>query len=99
MKVERPCLQYHLGHCEAPCVNYISKTAYQKQARLAVDALEGRNKTLYRELQDKMEAAATAEQFEKAAMYRDQLAALKIIQEQQDIVTTGAGYRFLCRRR
>ena len=38
-----------------------------------------------------MEAAATAEQFEKAAMYRDQLAALKIIQEQQDIVTTGAG--------
>ena len=91
MKVERPCLQYHLGHCEAPCVNYISKTAYQKQARLAVDALEGRNKTLYRELQDKMEAAATAEQFEKAAMYRDQLAALKIIQEQQDIVTAGAG--------
>ena len=91
MKVERPCLQYHLGHCEAPCVNYISKTSYQKQARLAVDALEGRNKTLYRELQDKMEAAATAEQFEKAAMYRDQLAALKIIQEQQDIVTTGAG--------
>ena len=57
MKVERPCLQVPLGHCEAPCVNYISKAAYQKQARLAVDALEGRNRTLYKELQDKMEAA------------------------------------------
>lgn len=91
MKVARPCLQYHLGHCDAPCMNYISKDDYRRQAELAVDALEGRNRRLVNDLRDKMEEAAAGLAFEKAAMYRDQLEALPAVKEQQDIVTTGAG--------
>lgn len=91
MKVARPCLQYHLGHCDAPCMNYISKDDYRRQAELAVDALEGRNRRLVNDLRNKMEEAAAGLAFEKAAMYRDQLEALATVKEQQDIVTTGAG--------
>ncbi len=91
MKVARPCLQYHLGHCDAPCMNYISKDDYRRQAELAVDALEGRNRRLVNDLRNKMEEAAAGLAFEKAAMYRDQLEALAAVKEQQDIVTTGAG--------
>lgn len=91
MKVARPCLQYHLGHCDAPCMNYISKDDYRRQAELAVDALEGRNRRLVNDLRNKMEDAAAGLAFEKAAMYRDQLEALAAVKEQQDIVTTGAG--------
>lgn len=91
MKVERPCLQYHLHHCDAPCVNYITRCEYRRQAEAAIDVLEGRNPDFVRELRKKMETAAENLEFEKAAMYRDRLEALKVIQEQQDIVTTGAG--------
>lgn len=91
MKVARPCLQYHLGHCDAPCMNYISKDDYRRQAELAVDALEGRNRRLVNDLRNKMEEAAAGLAFEKAAMYRDQLEALAAVKEQQDIVTTSAG--------
>ncbi len=91
MKVERPCLQYHLHHCDAPCVNYITRCEYRRQAEAAIDVLEGRNPDFVRELREKMETAAENLEFEKAAMYRDRLEALKVIQEQQDIVTTGAG--------
>lgn len=91
MKVARPCLQYHLGHCDAPCMNYISKDDYRRQAELAVDALEGRNRRLVNDLRNKMEEAAAGLAFEKAAMYRDQLEALAAVKEQQNIVTTGAG--------
>lgn len=91
MKVERPCLQYHLHHCDAPCVNYITRCEYRRQAEAAIDVLEGRNPDFVRELREKMETAAENLEFEKAAMYRDWLEALKVIQEQQDIVTTGAG--------
>ena len=91
MKVARPCLQYHLGHCDAPCMNYISKDDYRRQAELAVDALEGRNRRLVNDLRNKMEEAAAGLALEKAAMYRDQREALAAVKEQQDIVTTGAG--------
>lgn len=65
MKVARPCLQYHLGHCDAPCMNYISKDDYRRQAELAVDALEGRNRRLVNDLRNKMEEAAAGLAFEK----------------------------------
>ena len=72
-------------------MNYISKDDYRRQAELAVDALEGRNRRLVNDLRNKMEEAAAGLAFEKAAMYRDQLEALAAVKEQQDIVTTGAG--------
>lgn len=89
LKADRPCLQYHMGHCDAPCVHYITKADYQDLVRQAVNLLEGRNTPLIRELQQKMEAASEALEFEKAAAYRDQIEAIRVIQSQQNIVTQG----------
>lgn len=89
LKADRPCLQYHMGHCDAPCVHYITKADYQDLVRQAVDLLEGRNTPLIRELQQKMEAASEALEFEKAAAYRNQIEAIRVIQSQQNIVTQG----------
>lgn len=91
MQANRPCLQYHLHHCDAPCVHYITKGEYGKLVEQAVDILEGRDTGVVRKLQEQMEAAAEAMEFEKAAMYRDQITAVKVIQEQQNITTVGGG--------
>lgn len=89
LKADRPCLQYHMGHCDAPCVHYITKADYQELVRQAVDLLEGRTTPLIRDLQQKMEAASDELEFEKAAVYRDQIEAIRVIQSQQNIVTQG----------
>ena len=89
LKADRPCLQYHMGHCDAPCVHYITKADYQELVRQAVDLLEGRNTPIIRDLQQKMEAASDELEFEKAAAYRDQIEAIRVIQSQQNIVTQG----------
>lgn len=91
MQADRPCLQYHLHHCDAPCVHYITKDEYGKLVEQAVDILEGRDTGVVRRLQEQMEAAAEDMEFEKAAMYRDQITAVKVIQEQQNITTVGGG--------
>lgn len=91
MQANRPCLQYHLHHCDAPCVHYITKGEYGKLVEQAVDILEGRDTGVVRKLQEQMESAAEAMEFEKAAMYRDQITAVKVIQEQQNITTVGGG--------
>ena len=89
MQADRPCLQYHLHHCDAPCVHYITKSEYHHLVRQAVDVLDGRNTTVIRQLQECMEQAANEMEFEKAAMYRDQIEAVKVIQEQQNIQVVG----------
>lgn len=91
MQADRPCLQYHLHHCDAPCVHYITKGEYGKLVEQAVGILEGRDTGVVRRLQEQMEAAAEEMEFEKAAMYRDQITAVKVIQEQQNITTVGGG--------
>lgn len=91
MQADRPCLQYHLHHCDAPCVHYITKGEYGKLVEQAVGILEGRDAGIVRRLQEQMEAAAEEMEFEKAAMYRDQITAVKVIQEQQNITTVGGG--------
>ncbi len=89
MQADRPCLQYHLHHCDAPCVHYITKGAYHELVQQAVEILEGRNTEMIRQLQNQMEKAAAQLEFEKAAMYRDQIEAVKVIQEQQNIQVVG----------
>ncbi|WP_317381672.1 excinuclease ABC subunit UvrC [Megasphaera stantonii] len=91
MQADRPCLQYHLHHCDAPCVHYITKGEYGKLVEQAVGILEGRDAGIVRRLQEQMEAAAEELEFEKAAMYRDQITAVRVIQEQQNITTVGGG--------
>src|SRR5580658_6924604 len=87
----RPCLQYQIQRCTAPCVGLITKEAYAGDAAAAVKVLEGRNDEVQQELGRRMEAAAERLEFEDAARLRDQLANLKVIQAQQ-IVTAGGDH-------
>src|SRR5271154_4356886 len=84
----RPCLQYQIQRCTAPCVGLVSKEHYARDVGAAVKVLEGRNDEVSEDLGRRMEAAAARLDFEEAAQLRDQLAKLKIIQSQQ-IVTAG----------
>ncbi|MCU4677546.1 excinuclease ABC subunit UvrC [Catenovulum sp. 2E275] len=80
----RPCLQYQLKRCLAPCVDgYVSDEAYNEQVQLVKLFLQGRSQEVINLLVDKMDAASQSLAFEKAAQYRDQLAALRKVQEQQ----------------
>lgn len=87
MKVQRPCLQYHLGYCEAPCVGLVSKEKYRTYIDQIVQVLEGKHIPLLDELKASMEAAAEELDFEKAAQLRDQLQALDKLREKQRMVT------------
>ena len=79
----RPCLQHQIGRCSAPCVGLISKEDYAGDVDGAVRVLEGRNDEVQRELADRMEAASARLEFEKAAVIRDQIAAIQALQAQQ----------------
>jgi excinuclease ABC subunit C len=87
----RPCLQYQIQRCTAPCVGLVSKEHYARDVGAAVKVLEGRNDEVSEDLGRRMEAAAEQLNFEEAAQLRDQLAKLKVIQAQQ-IVTAGADH-------
>jgi excinuclease ABC subunit C len=87
----RPCLQYQIQRCTAPCVGLVSKEHYARDVSAAIKVLEGRNDEVSEELGRRMDAAAERLDFEEAAQLRDQLAKLKVIQSQQ-IVTAGADH-------
>jgi excinuclease ABC subunit C len=87
----RPCLQYQIQRCTAPCVGLVSKEHYARDVGAAIKVLEGRNDEVGEDLGRRMEAAAERLEFEEAAQIRDQLAKLKVIQAQQ-IVTAGADH-------
>jgi excinuclease ABC subunit C len=87
----RPCLQYQIQRCTAPCVGLISREHYARDVGAAIKVLEGRNDEVSEDLGRRMEAAAGRLEFEEAAQIRDQLAKLKVIQAQQ-IVTAGADH-------
>lgn len=79
----RPCLQYQIHRCTAPCVGYIGREEYARDVESAVKFLEGRNREVIDELVQRMEAASENLEFEKAARYRDQIARLRQAQEKQ----------------
>ncbi|MBN8445186.1 MAG: excinuclease ABC subunit UvrC [Gammaproteobacteria bacterium] len=81
----RPCLQYQLKLCSAPCVGKISDDAYQEQVRHAQLFLQGKNQVLIDDLVAAMEVASQQLDFEKAAELRDQIIALRKVQEQQSV--------------
>lgn len=86
----RPCLQYQLGRCSAPCVDKISSDDYQQQVQLAKLFLKGKSSTVIEYLVAKMEAASTALNFEHAAKYRDQIVTLRKVQQQQFVSGSAA---------
>jgi excinuclease ABC subunit C len=79
----RPCLQYQIKRCSAPCVGFISKQAYAEDVESSVRFLEGGGKQLIDQLVNRMEAASDKQEYETAARYRDQIATLRNVLEQQ----------------
>jgi len=88
----RPCLQYQIKRCTAPCVDFISPEDYAQDVRHAVMFLEGKSNQLVDELARQMEAAAGELAYEKAASLRDQIASLRRVQEKQYISRQGGDF-------
>ena len=82
---KRPCLQYQIKRCSAPCVGLISPEDYQEDVKNSIRFLQGDTKALNQELIAKMETAAEALEFEKAVFYRDRMGLLRDVQAQQAI--------------
>jgi len=85
----RPCLQYQIDRCSAPCVGLVTREAYAQDIADAVKVLEGRNTELIADLGRRMDEAAGRLQFEAAARFRDQIAMLKQIQASQSVTRIG----------
>jgi excinuclease ABC subunit C len=85
----RPCLQYQIKRCTAPCVDYVTREAYAEQVGEARAFLEGRSRDVQEQFRAEMEKASEAMDFETAAAYRDRIRALTAIQGRQDINVEG----------
>jgi len=87
----RACLEYHLGHCLAPCTGEVSQTEYAEVINEVILFLEGKQERVVRELKARMNKAAEALDFEKAALARDQIQAIHRVIEGQKIAATVRG--------
>lgn len=91
MNPDRPCLNYHIKRCLAPCAGYVSRTEYSSMIKSVCMVLDGRTNELERDLQRRMQEAAENYAFEEAARLRDQLQAVQRLNEQQKAVTNNGG--------
>jgi excinuclease ABC subunit C len=80
-----PCLDYYIKRCQAPCVGYIDRDEYRRNIDAIMGFLGGRYRDVERDLERKMAAAAEAEEFERAAVYRDRLAAVRSLMQRQRV--------------
>ena len=81
----RPCLNYHIKRCDAPCMGYISKEEYAKQIEEIIHLLEGKTSDLIRDLDGQIKEAASKLEYEKAAYLRDKKIAIERISEKQKV--------------
>ena len=81
----RPCIQYEIGRCSAPCLGYISKTEYMKEVDSAKLLLLGKSEELASSFYNLMDKHSKAKSFEKAAIYRDKISSLRDIQRLQSV--------------
>lgn len=81
----RPCLNYHIGQCSAPCQNLVSREEYREQVEKALNFLNGNYQPILKELQGKMQDAAEKMEFEEAAKYRDLFNSVKSVSQKQKI--------------
>lgn len=86
-KIERPCLNYHIRRCLAPCAGEINQTAYREMIHQVGIFLEGRQDELLEKLQQAMVEAADKREYEKAARFRDQVNAIRKVLEKQKVVS------------
>ena len=89
MNQDRPCLQYHIKRCLAPCVGKVSRADYGELVKSICLVLDGKTKELRRSLKERMQEAAAEYAFEAAARYRDQLQAVERLEESQKAVLEG----------
>lgn len=88
-KAFRPCLEYHIQRCLGPCIGAVGRQDYGQMVKQVVLFLEGKHELIVRELHDKMRLAADDLDFEKAALLRDQIEAVKRVTEEQKIAQVG----------
>ena len=88
--LERPCLNYHIKQCLAPCQGYVSKEEYRQQVAGALEFLNGNYSPILKDLEEKMNKAAEGLEFEEAARYRDLLSSVRQVSQKQKI-TEGVG--------
>lgn len=85
----RPCLQYQIRRCTAPCVGFVNQEDYRQDVKRAVMFLEGKSQEIIEDLARQMEQASNDMEYEQAAHYRDLIASLRQVQQQQVITTEG----------
>lgn len=82
---DRPCLNYHIKKCLAPCMGYISKEEYREQINEIIDILEGKTEKLIKQLESQMMEESAKQEYEKAAYLRDKKIAIERISERQKV--------------
>ena len=85
---ERPCLNYHIHQCKAPCQGYISQEEYRESVNEVIHFLNGNYDVILKELEEKMEEASEALEFERAIEYRELLTSVQKIAQKQKITDT-----------
>ena len=83
--VDRPCLNYHIKQCSAPCQGFITEEAYAERVKQALEFLNGNVQPVMKDLQAKMQKASENMEFEEAATYRDLLDSVRKVSEKQKI--------------
>jgi excinuclease ABC subunit C len=86
-----PCLDYYIKRCEAPCVGYVSKEDYRRSIDGVIDFLSGRFKSIERDLEARMRAAAAAQEYEQATLERNRLRAVHSLLERQRVANESIG--------
>ncbi len=86
-----PCLDYYIKRCEAPCVGYVNKEEYRHSIEGVIDFLSGRFKTIERDLETRMRAAAKAQEFEQATIERNRLRAVHSLMQRQRVANESVG--------
>jgi excinuclease ABC subunit C len=86
-----PCLDYYIKRCGAPCVGYVTKEEYRRNIDAIVDFLSGRYRRVEADEEAKMEEAAAAHEFERAALHRDRLKAIQSLFERQRVAGGSVG--------
>jgi excinuclease ABC subunit C len=85
----RPCLQYQIRRCTAPCVDYIDDARYREDVEAALLFLEGKNRSVINALVERMERASQDQDYEQAARFRDQIGRIKKVEAEQVVSRTG----------
>tara|TARA_E500000178_G_scaffold296571_1_gene302846 strand:- start:185 stop:1498 length:1314 start_codon:yes stop_codon:yes gene_type:complete len=83
----RPCIQYQIGKCSAPCVGKVSQKDYLEEVHSAIKFIEGKDKSYLETLYSKMDKYSSLKEFERAALYRDKIKAYRDIQKDQSVFT------------